>query len=223
MNLDTPSLTLLGYNQVLNKYLPQGTEHSWGEIHPFYPDLDDDARKVKRYEAKQNKQSGLGKQKIEGPRMNPLRSNNNTQSQGWVNTDSPVPEVRFTKEQSIKKRQTMSMEAAFQNEVSIKLGDLEERVNMSQAAAMRSMHEEVERLQTKLQAEMDSKIDSKLEVMLAPIQTQYQNLEAKSDAQAIGIAQIMNGVQHLIQYQQTQQQVSQRHHQVHTQLDQDLT
>jgi hypothetical protein len=94
--------SLLGYNQALNKHLPQGTEYSWGEIHPFYPDLDDDARKVKRYEAKQNKLSGRGKQKIEGPWTNPLRSNNNTQAQGWMSTESPVPEVRITPEQSIK-------------------------------------------------------------------------------------------------------------------------
>ncbi len=69
------------------------------------------------------------------------------------------------------------MEAALQNEVTIKLAEMEQRLNMSQSASTRIMRVEVERLQAKLQAEMDSKMDSKLEVMLAPMLE--QNAESK--------------------------------------------
>ena len=98
-------------------YVPKLTKQ---EIHAFYPDLEDDARKVKRYEEKHNnnKKSGRGKQKIESPWTNPLNSNNTIPSGGWSNTEGQVAEVRFTGDQSIQKRQSRSMEEALQNEIS---------------------------------------------------------------------------------------------------------
>ena len=113
------------------------------------------------YEEKQEKlkKSGRGTQKIEGPWKNPLIANKNIQSQGWGNPNSPVAEVKFTGPQLINKRPNMSMEMAFQNEMIIKVADMEQRLNMNQAESMKSMREEVKRLQTQLFAEMDSKLE----------------------------------------------------------------
>ena len=63
----------------------------------------------------------------------------------------------------------MSMEKAFQNEVSIKLAEMEQRLIMSQAASLKIMREDVGRLQTKLHAEMESKMESKNGVCDAPM------------------------------------------------------
>ena len=40
---------LIGYNSVLNKWMPEAKDKAWSEIHPFYPDQSDDARMVRHY------------------------------------------------------------------------------------------------------------------------------------------------------------------------------
>jgi hypothetical protein len=106
---------LVNYNNKINAVMPVAKENSWCEIHPFYPDQTADARAVRVYSDKLNKNnnknnnkpgSGRGNNKIEGSWKNPFSNNNHDMqfpplgSKGGK-TRYTGADIIFSKEESI--------------------------------------------------------------------------------------------------------------------------
>ena len=80
----------------------------------------------------------------------------------------------------------MSMDAAFQNDVSTKLAATEQRINMSQAASTKIMREEFERLQTKLHAKINQ-VEQKTA-------SDYKELKTSTDRVQTEVTYVQNAV-----------------------------